>query len=179
MSRFAVGRPAPAEYHAYFGRYIDRVPEDDVVAALEAQHGLLTRTLGALGEEQAAFRYADGKWSIREVVGHLTDTERIMVYRALAFARGETGPLPGFDENAYVRGAAFDAVPLGQLLAEFEAVRIATLYFARHLTAEAWVRAGTANGKTMSVRALLYVVAGHLPHHLGVLYERYGVTEAK
>ena len=123
--------------------------------------------------EGERFRYAEGKWSIREVLGHLVDTERIMGYRACCVARGETASLPGFDENAYVANASFDACPLSGLLEELQHVREGHLAFFRHLDGKAWARIGAANAHPISARALAYVMVGHPRHHLAVLRERY------
>ena len=130
-------------------------------------------TLANVRGEAERFRYAEGKWSIREVVGHVVDTERIMGYRACCVARGETASLPGFDENAYVQNASFDACPLPELLDELAVVREGNLALFRHLDAGAWSRVGTANAHPISVRALAYVMLGHPRHHLAVLRERY------
>ena len=129
--------------------------------------------LRPLTEEQAAYRYAEGKWSIKQVIGHLADTERIFVYRALRIARGDQTPLPGFNENVYVDQGAFDDRPLQSVLAEFEATRAATAAFFQGLPEPAWARMGTANDYPISVRALAFIVAGHELHHRALLQERY------
>jgi len=138
--------------------------------------GQLDETSGRLAgvpEARGGFRYAPGKWSVKEVVGHLSDVERVMVYRALRFARGDAAPLPGFDENAYVPEAGADTRTLANLLAEWVAVRQASLAFFHSLPPGTWARRGVANGNPVSVRALAYVVAGHEHHHLEVLRTRY------
>lgn len=166
-------RPAADEFAPYYGTYITRVPDGDVVHTLGAQ---IVHTLGylrAIPGSQAGHRYAPGKWSIREVVGHLTDAERIFGYRALRFARGDATPLPGFDENAYVANARLDDRPLASLIDEYEAVRAATIAMFDGLFPEEWIRSGEASGKRMSVRALAWVIAGHELHHLDVLRTRY------
>jgi len=126
-------------------------------------------------EARGAHRYAPGKWSVRQVMCHLADAERIMAYRALRIARGDATPLPGFDENAYAPESGADAVALAELVAEFADVRRASLALFRHLPADAWVRRGTASESPFSVRALAWVLVGHPIHHLAVLRERYGV----
>ncbi|HEX5726419.1 MAG TPA: DinB family protein, partial [Longimicrobiaceae bacterium] len=141
--------------------------------AAEAQRTGVPALLRGLPEALHGHRYAEGKWSIREVAGHLADTERIITYRALRIARGDATPLPGFDENAYVAAAGFDARPLESLVAEWEAVREATLAFFRSVDAEAAARRGTANDNAVSVRALAHIVAGHAEHHLEILRTRY------
>jgi len=167
------GRPQPGEHAPYFSRYIDLVPEEAVVAALEAQGREIAALLSPLGEEKASFRYAPEKWSVKQVLGHVTDAERIFDYRLLSIARGETKSLPGFDENDYMRGANFDQRSFADLLDDFDATRRATLTLLRGLADEAWTRSGTANENKTSVRAIAYMVAGHARHHLGVLRSRY------
>lgn len=169
-------RPAPTEYSSNFAGYIELVPEDDICDAIEAQSGETQRMLSRLDEERAAYRYAPDKWSIKEVIGHITDSERIIGFRALAFARGETQPLPGFDEKVYVENANFDAWPLGQLAETFALVRRSHIVLFRNFPEEAWDRRGIANELPITVRALVYAVLGHERHHLSVLRERYGVS---
>jgi len=175
MSETGLTRPTPSDYSPHFARYVSLVPEDQVLPVLAAQGDEVRRALAAVKEDAAGFRYADGKWSIREVVGHLADTERLMAYRALCFARGEKAGLPGFDEDEYVRQAGFDAIPLPELVAEFRAARDASLPLFRHLARDAWARGGLANGRPSTVRSVAYVMAGHVRHHLNVLRERYHV----
>lgn len=170
-----VGRPEAGEFAPYFERYVALAPGEDPVAALEAQAVTVGRTLQGLSEARAGLRYAPGKWSVREVVGHCADAERVFAYRALAFARGEKAALPPFDENEFARLAGHDGVPLAELLDEFAAVRAASLHLLRHLPPTAWQRRGVASGKEISVRALAFVMVGHVAHHLGILRERYGV----
>src|SRR5262249_8916519 len=126
--------------------------------------------------DKADHAYAEGKWTVKEVLGHIIDAERIFVYRALRFARADTTDLPSFDENTYVANGGFGARSLESMTREFEAVRRATIAFAECLSAESLVRRGTANGKQISVRALLYIVAGHAEHHVGLLRSRYGMN---
>jgi uncharacterized damage-inducible protein DinB len=166
-------RPAPDEYAPYYGTYINKVRDGDVVRTLKTQIGDTVAFLRAIPESREGHRYAPGKWSIREVVGHVCDAERIFVYRALRFARNDSTPLPGFDENAFVGASRFDDRTLASLIAEFEAVRAATLPFFDALFPEEWTRHGTASGKGMSVRGVAWVIAGHELHHLDVLRTRY------
>jgi uncharacterized damage-inducible protein DinB len=166
-------RPDSSEYGTYFGNYIGNVPEDDVLAALESQRDETHRFLAAIPEDRASYRYAAGKWSIREVVGHFTDAERIFAYRAMAIARGERQSLPGFDENLYVENAGFESRSLRELTDAYLAVRNASLTLFRQLSAQAWDRHGTANNNPLSVRALAYITVGHERHHLRILRERY------
>lgn len=166
-------RPEAGEYLAYYGRYIDQVPESDAIQALERQLAEMRPLLAGLDEAQGAHRYAPGKWSVKQVLGHVTDSERVFAYRALRFARGDRTPLPGFDENRFAEAAASDLRPVRDLVAELEAVRAASLALFRGLDAEAWTRRGTANEAEISVRALAFVIAGHGRHHTAILRERY------
>jgi hypothetical protein len=173
MSTSVIGKPAPSEYAADFGRYIDLVDDTDVVAVLE---GLLksTRTfLGNIAEEKADHRYAPGKWSIKEVVGHIVDSERVFVYRALRFARNDQTELPGFDQDVFAANANFANLRLSDIVQEYEAVRMSTLLLLKHLSPEAWGRRGIANGNGMTVRAFAYTIAGHELHHVRILRDRY------
>src|SRR5262245_4523610 len=146
MSDLVVQQPTPSEYAPPFGKYVTRVDEPDVMSLLAGQLAEVRSVLSGVRGEAEHFRYAEGKWSVREVVGHLVDTERIMGYRAVCVARGEAGSLPGFDENAYVAHASFDDCPLGDLLDEWEHVRASHLAFFRHLAPTAFARLGQANG---------------------------------
>lgn len=166
-------KPQPGEYGEHFATYINQVPEGDVLAFLEAQAKLLREEWAGVSEAQANYRYAEGKWSVKEVLGHMTDTERIMSYRLLRIARGDTTPLPGFDEELFARHAGFDRLTLEELLRGFEIVREATLALARQLDDAAWVRTGTAAGGPASARAFAYIIAGHAEHHARILRERY------
>jgi uncharacterized damage-inducible protein DinB len=167
-------RPEADEFNPYYGRYIDQVPDGDVLDTLERQLEETVLLLDRFGEARGGYRYGEGKWSVKEVCGHLADVERIFVYRALCVARGETGALPGFDENAYVANADFDARTLNSLLGELTAVRRATLSFFRNLDDAAALRRVTANGAPHSARALAWNIAGHERHHVAILKERYG-----
>ena len=167
------GRPQAGEYAAYAQADLDQVPGDDAVAALEAVELETLALLAPLGETAADHRYAPGKWSVRQILGHLIDDERIFVYRALCVARGDTQPLPGFDENDYMRLAGFETRPWADLLEEYRAVRQSTLAFFRGLPSDAWPRRGTVNGYPASVRGLAFHIAAHELHHLRVLRERY------
>src|SRR3989475_9447380 len=175
MNARVVGRPEPDEIPSHYVGYIKRVPELDPVIACAAQIEDTATLLRGLSDTDAMYRYERGKWSIKEVVGHLGDVERIMAYRALRIPRGDTTPLPGFDENAYVPVAKFDARALGDLVGELRTARAATLALLRTFDAEAWRRRGTASGKPVSVRALAYMIPGHERHHVEILRTRYGV----
>jgi hypothetical protein len=171
-----IGRPEPDEVPPHFVGYIAHVPESDPLEALTTQIEQTTALLRGVPEAGALERYAPGKWSIKEIVGHLADTERIIAYRALRIARGDETPLPGFDEKAYVPPARFDARPLADLVADLRTVRAATLSLLRTFDADAWRRRGTASGKPVSVRALGYMIPGHERHHVEILKTRYGVA---
>jgi hypothetical protein len=167
------GRPQTGEYNSYYGRYIDLATEDDIVAALDTQGRETANLLGGLSEAQASFRYERDKWSVKQLVGHVIDAERIFAFRALAFARGETTPLPGFDQDPYVANAASDDRSIADLAEEFATVRKANVMMFRALSEEAWQRRGVASDNPISVRALAYILLGHERHHLRILRERY------
>ena len=173
MNQVVVDKPQSTEYAAAFARYVARVDETDVLAAMARQKDEVLAAFGKVRGASERYRYADGKWSVREMVGHLVDTERIMGYRAVCVARGETVSLPGFDENTYVANASFDDCPLAELLDEFAHVRDGHVAFFRHLSPAAWLRTGLANANPISVRALAFVMVGHPRHHLAVFQERY------
>lgn len=166
-------RPAADEFAPYYAKYIDAVPDGDVLGTLESQIEETVALLSDIGEVRAGHRYAPGKWSIKEVVGHVADAERVFGYRALCAARGEAGGLPAFDENAYVAGADFDARTLNSLLGELTAVRRATLSLFRNLSDDALARRVVANQNAVSARALAWICAGHERHHVRLLRERY------
>jgi uncharacterized damage-inducible protein DinB len=168
-----IPRPGADEYPPYYGTYIGQVTENDVLPVLVAQRESTARFLATISESRAGYRYAEGKWSVREVIGHLSDCERVFAYRLLCFARADQTPLPGFDENHYVPAGQFERRSLGDIAAEFSAVRDATLALVRSLDPAAVARRGVANGKSISVGALAWVIAGHEIHHLKVIRERY------
>jgi hypothetical protein len=169
-------RPDATEYAPFYSAYVAGVPEDDVVPVLRESGREIVAALAAIPEARGGFRYAPDKWSVREVVGHLIDAERIFGYRALRLARADATPLPGFEENDYVRSAGSDARTLADLVDELRAVREGTARLFASLPDEAWSRRGIVNGREVSVRALAYITAGHARHHLRVLRERYGVA---
>ncbi|HZG50541.1 MAG TPA: DinB family protein [Pyrinomonadaceae bacterium] len=173
MTTLTITRPEETEYLPYYGKYVALVHGDDILAVLSDQLSATLALLRGIPESQAGFRYADGKWSINELVGHLIDSERIFAYRALRFGRNDKTPVPGFEQDDYIRNASFDACSFGDLAAEFESVRRATLFLFKHLDAGAWLRRGIANESEVSVRAIAYIIAGHELHHVGILRERY------
>ena len=168
-------RPAATEYPAYAQRYVDLVPEEDIIAGLETQGRETALILRALTEEKAKWRYAPEKWSIKTLVRHFTDAERVFGYRALAIARGDKQSLPGFEENEYAAASDADQQRMRDLADEYESVRRSTVAFYRGLTQEAWKRSGTANNNPSTVRGLAYTTLGHERHHLRVLREKYDV----
>jgi len=166
-------RPAPGEFAPFYGTYIRSVPDGDILRTLEVE---LHRTLALLASVPPALEtqsYAPGKWTVREVVGHLIDAERVFGVRALTFARRDPGPLPGFHEDAWASASNAGARPLSELAGEFQAVRTGHLFLLRGLDGEAGTREGTASGAGVTVRALAWIMAGHQIHHRVVLQERY------
>lgn len=166
-------RPDPAEHAPYYARYIAEVPDGDVLRTLETQGDATTRLLRGVAEDRGGHRYAPGKWSLKEVVGHVNDVERVFALRALAFARGERAPLFGMEQDEWVAAARFDRRTLRSLAEEFAAIRQATLRLLEGLAPEDWPRRGTASGVEFTVRAIPWILAGHERHHLAVVRERY------
>lgn len=173
MSHLVIPRPAFGDFAPFYTSYVEAVPDGDLVRLLEEQAEEFLDLLRAFGEEGGEVRYVPGKWSVKEVVGHVTDAERVFAYRALCFARADRTALPGFDENAYVAAAGFDRRTLAELAGEFADVRRATRTLFAGLDAQALDRAGTASGARVTVAALAWIVAGHERHHARILRERY------
>jgi DinB superfamily len=167
------GRPGRGEAAPYYSRYIDLVQSDDVVGVLEAQLDETTAVLSGISDARSLHRYAPGKWSLREMASHVTDTERVFAARAFWFARGFESPLPDFDQEPCARAARADEIPWARHVEEFRAVRAASLALFQNLFPEAWSRTGVASGNTFTVRAMAYIAAGHVAHHLAVLKEKY------
>lgn len=168
-----MGRPMETEAAEYCWRYIDQVVGEDPVAALEVQLAEALALFGAISEERSLGRYAAGKWSIRETLSHMSDTERVFSFRALWFGRGLGKELPGFDQDVAAVEAAADRLAWAAHVAEFRLVREGTIALFRSMPEGAWSRSGVASGKTVSVRALAFIAAGHAAHHLRILRERY------
>jgi hypothetical protein len=166
-------RPDASEYAPFYAGYVAKIPDGDLVATLDAQTGEYFQTLSPITDAKGGFAYAPGKWTIKELLGHVVDTERVFSYRAMRIARGDETPLPGFDEKAWVPLSGANDRTVADLLGEFRAVRAATLAQLRHLPADSVTRRGVASGKEVSVRALAWIIAGHAAHHLGILRERY------
>jgi hypothetical protein len=175
MTPVSIPRPAADEAAPFYHGYIAKVAGENIGEQLVDQLAEVDRLFGALDDTAALARYLPGKWSVKEVLGHLTDVERIFSYRLLRIGRGDVTPLPGFDENAYVPTARFDERPLHDLVAEFHAVRLSSVALVRGLPSTSWAKTGQASGKPVSAGALAYIIVGHVAHHLGVLRERYGV----
>jgi uncharacterized damage-inducible protein DinB len=174
MSIFLPGVPAPGEYASFFGGYIAKVQDCvDPIKKLDEQMSEFLDLLQDLDEDKQLHRYAPGKWSVKDVVGHLIDAERIFSYRALRIARGDQTPLPGFDENAYVDAAEADRSDWQTLLEEFIVVRRTSVLMLQRIPDETWTRTGTSNNAAISVRALVYIMIGHVAHHMDILRERY------
>ena len=172
----AIARPGPDEFAPYYAGYVARVPEGaDPLHLLVAQYETIPAVLLAVPREREAYRYAPEKWTVKEVIGHVGDAERIFAYRLLRIARGDTTPLPGFEEKGYVQHGGFAARSLADIIDDWVAARRATLALVRGLAADAWERRGTASGMGVSARALLYIIVGHAAHHMAILKERYGV----
>ena len=171
-----IGVPQLSEYAPAFAGYIARVAEiQDPLGALVLQRAKVVARLAKLSDEQASFRYAPDKWSIKDLVGHLADAERVFAYRMLRIGRGDKTPLSGFEESDYARAAQSDRRQFGELLAEWSVVRAATMALASSLPEADWANVGTSNGAPISARALLYIILGHTEHHLAVLTDRYRV----
>lgn len=165
-------RPEPTEYAGYFSKYVDLVPEADILPVLATQLDEALAFLRAVPESQSNVLHPPYTWTVKDVVGHLTDGERVFGYRALRFARGDATPLPGFDENEYARSAEYARLTLADIVSEYEAVRRSNLLMFRNLPAAAWGRAGKASDNLLSVRALAYILVGHTRHHGAILRKR-------
>ncbi len=166
-------RPEASEHAAYFGKYISLVPDGDIVQTLASERDITLRLLESVPAEKSLFRYAPGKWSMRECYVHLADSERVFAYRALRFARADPSPLLSFEQDNYVAASGADARDWPGIVDEYRAVRAATLALFANLPAEAWTRTGTASGNPVTVRAIAYIIAGHDVHHRNLLREHY------
>lgn len=177
MASTTVRRPTNTEYAPHYETYVKLLPEPelDLHLTLKEQMKETHALLKGVKDDKANVAYAPGKWTVKEVVGHMSDVERVMSYRALRIARADTTPLPSFDENAWVPAAKFGRLPLHQLLDEFMAVRQATIHLLDELEPDAFARKGVASGKDVTVRALFFIIAGHERHHVNLFHERYGL----
>ena len=174
-----IERPLEGEHHPFYAGYIALVTEPDLRGVLEAQPAELQTLTAAVPAERETHRYEDGKWSVREVVGHVTDVERVFGYRALCISRLDETQLPGFDENDYVANSNYADTPLKGLVTEFASLRTGNLAMLGRLDAERLQQVGNANGSEISVRALAFILAGHFRHHVGILRDRYGVPASE
>ncbi len=168
-----MSRPEKTEYDPYYERYVSLVENDVILDTLASQSTKLNALFLDMPEKQGEFRYAEGKWSIKELLGHLIDGERMFAYRLFRISRGDETPIEGFEQDGYIENAHSDKRTFTNLLVEFSLLRQANMLFFENLTAEALVRVGTANNAKISVRALVYIMAGHIEHHLAILKERY------
>ena len=169
-----LNHPTPDEYASFYADYVQRaIAREDVLAALPKQIDEVGSALGHLSDQQALYKFGPAEWSIKEVVGHLNDVERVFSYRLLRIARGDGTPLPGFDQEDYIRAAGYDTVPLAELLNEFELLRRANILMISHLNDEAVSHLGAASGATVSVRALIHMLVGHVEHHMACIHEKY------
>jgi hypothetical protein len=173
MPDLQISKPAAGEYNPYYSRYIDLVPDGDILTTLASQIGATLTTLRAISETDSLKRYAAGKWSVREVLGHVNDAERIFACRALRIARGDQTPLPGFEQDEYIAPGRFDSRTWSSLIDEFALLRASNLAMLRSFDQDAWNRQGTASNNPVTVRALAYIIAGHERHHMSVLKEKY------
>lgn len=171
-----IEKPAPSEYAPFYAGYISALGDGDILETLENQTSELRQLAAATPADRETYRYGEGKWSVREVFGHMIDAERVFSYRVLRFSRGDETPLPGFDENHFVAASHFDQRPISELIEELVLLRQANLRLLRSLVPEAWTRTGLANNHPVSVRALAFIMAGHVRHHLNILRDRYGVA---
>lgn len=173
-----IGRPEANEAADYYSLYIDRITSDDIVAVLESQLAETVNFLPTVSEEQSLYRYATDKWSIRQLLNHVNDTERVFLFRAFWFARGFPDELPGYDQDVAAASANADDFSWASHIQDFRAVRGTTLTFFRNLPDDAWSRSGIASGNRVTVRALAYILAGHVSHHTAVLKEKYLTSTA-
>jgi hypothetical protein len=173
VSPHRADRPTPDEFPAFYSGYVGQVPDGDVVEAMIGGAEIAAALLHDVDDELGDRAYAPGKWTLKEVLLHCADAERIFAYRALRIARGDQTPLPGWDEQAYAPLSGAGSRSMGSILDELESVREATVTLFQGLPADAWERTGVANGKPITVRALAWITAGHLLHHLGIIQERY------
>ncbi len=166
-------RPEPTEYDRYYEGYISLVEETDIIAALENQVAEIEELFAGITEEKSLYAYAEGKWTIKQLLGHLIDGERIFAYRALRISRADKTPIEGFEQDGYIENSNFNRTKLIDLIEELLLSRKSNLLLFKNLTDEAWSRTGTASGVPVSIRALAFIMVGHIRHHLNILRERY------
>lgn len=168
-----IARPQSGEYAPYYERYISLIEDNDILATLDRQRREMVLLLSGLSEEQGDFRYAPEKWSAKQVLGHVCDTERVFAYRALRISRGDATPMEGFEQDDYVKNGPFARHVIAEVIEDYIAVRRATISLLRSLEEAAWSRRGVANQNEVTVRALAYTIAGHEAHHRRILDEKY------
>lgn len=168
-------RPSEQEYAPYYRNYVALVPETGIVEVLESQNEVLRHVAARLPRDREMFSYAPGKWTIRQVMGHMGDAERVFGFRAYCFGRGDQTPLPGFDENVYVDRSSFNDSSFADLVEDFAHCRISNVRAFKGFNEDRWSHTGVANQNPITVRGLAFIMAGHVRHHLRVLHERYGV----
>jgi hypothetical protein len=173
VSKAESGKPETAEFAEYYGRYVGKIEGTDILAELEKQLDSTLAALRRIDERKGDFRYQPGKWSIKEVIGHMIDCERVFAYRALVFSRNDNTALPGFDQDKWAGFVNYSNVPLADIIDEFEVVRRSTILLFRHMQPDAWTRRGNGNGKDMTTRSAAFIIAGHVQHHLEILRTRY------
>ncbi|MEW6196829.1 MAG: DinB family protein [Bacteroidota bacterium] len=166
-------RPNKNEYAEYYHKYVEKVPQGDIVGILEDQLGAATNFFSKITEEKSKYRYAQGKWSVREVLGHIIDAERVFSYRAMRFSRNDSKPLQSFDENYYIQNSNYDSIPLQMLIEEFVSLRRTNINMFKGFTERMWFAKGIASENEVSVRALAYIMVGHAEHHIRIVRERY------
>ena len=168
-------RPEPSEYHSFYSTYVDCVPDGDIIDVLVSGGERAVRLFTSISRDKGSYAYAEGKWAVAEVMGHVVDTERLFGYRVLSMARGDSTPLPGMEQDDWVAGTDFVARGVPSIAKEFQALRAANIALFSSLTEEELSRTGVASGLNFTVRSLLYITAGHLIHHLRVLKEKYQI----
>lgn len=168
-----MNRPDKSEYAEYYHKYVVEVPEGDITDILESQLNSTVEFLSNISEDKSLYKYESNKWSVREVLGHIIDSERVFAYRALRFSRGDQKPLQGFDENLYISNSNYDNISLQLLIEEFFHLRKSTISLFRSMKNEMWLNKGNASGYDVTVRGLAYIIAGHTEHHLRIIKERY------
>lgn len=168
-----MNRPEKVEYAEYYETYVSLVEENNIVSAMQKQLDEVNDLFSQMPDEKGLYTYAEGKWTIKELLGHLIDGERVFAYRAFRISRGDRTPLPGFDQNPYIENAGYNSVKLSKLLAEFSLLRQSNILFFQNLSDEMWTQTGIASDNEISVRALAYIMVGHIRHHVKILKERY------
>lgn len=168
-----MNRPERNEYAEYYHKYVEKVPQGNIVDILDDQLNSIVNFFSHITEEKSKHRYAPGKWSIKEVLGHIMDAERVFAYRALRFSRGDEKPLLSFEENQYIAGSTYDSTPLQLLVEEFSYIRKANIHMFKNFSDEMWMKKGIASNNPVTVRGLAYIIAGHTQHHINIIEERY------